>query len=154
MIQLKEFSVNPADGDSVVRAIGDVNSWLSEAKVLPLQFFVLGNSLVVVYPVIENADAKRGDDSLYVERRTDSVSVAPSVVAKESGGADKKRARTNVLVPARSAQKNTSVLCQAGVFGFPPGASMVPGDPPVPSPLIATSSFDLKEWSEFFTESR
>lgn len=53
------------------------------------------------------------------------------------------------LVPAKS-RDGKKVLCQAGVFGVPPGTPLVPGDPPVPPPLIS-GSCDLTEWADLFS---
>lgn len=53
------------------------------------------------------------------------------------------------LVPAKS-RDGKKALCQAGVFGVPPGTPLVPGDPPVPPPLIS-GSCDLSEWADLFS---
>lgn len=88
---------------------------------------------------------------IYPSREQQMTFIRPPVVEPEQPVVESKP-RFLDCMPLVSAKKRdrSTVLCQAGVFGVPPGTRLLAGDPPVPPPLIS-SDCDLAEWADLFS---
>jgi len=84
--------------------------------------------------------------------REQSVKFTLPPVDEPEHSAVESKPRFLTSMPLVSAKKRdgSAVLCQAGVFGVPPGTKLIAEDPPVPTPLIS-SDCDLAEWADLFS---